>query len=73
MTGCIYYRAGHCVSPNRCQYKVKGKLGPECAKAGELGEVEKSSEVRSSIHRLGGGLLSPLIVRRLGAYLGGPV
>lgn len=45
MTGCIYYRAGHCVSPNRCQYKVKGKLGPECAKAGELGEVEKSSEV----------------------------
>ena len=45
MTGCIYYRAGHCVSTNRCQYKVKGKLGPECAKAGELGEVEKSSEV----------------------------
>ena len=45
MTGCIYYRAGRCVSPNRCQYKARGRLGPECAKAGELGEVEKSSEV----------------------------
>jgi len=67
MTGCIYYRAGHCVSPNRCQYKVKGKLGPECAKAGELGEV------RSSIHRLGGTLLHPVIVHRLGVYHGGDV
>ena len=34
---------------------------------------QEGCEVRSSIHRLGGGLLSPLIVRRLGAYLGGPV
>ena len=34
---------------------------------------QECGEVRTSIHRLGGGLLSPLIVRRLGAYLGGPV
>lgn len=34
---------------------------------------QECGEIRTSIHRIGGELLSPLIVRRLGAYLGGPV
>ena len=35
--------------------------------------VDHCECVRSSIHRLGGTLLHPVIVHRLGAYLGGPV
>lgn len=34
---------------------------------------KESKSVKTWIYRLGGKLLSPLIVRRLGAYLGGPV
>ena len=45
MSLCTYYCRNRCASPERCQYKARGRLGLECAKSGELGEVEKSSEV----------------------------